>query len=244
MPRKGKTPFKPERATKPGAYPVIFYMHFHVGDKELVSMIAPWVGRGIAVFAIDGVYRGERLDETKDIFSPDPRETAQNIRNQIMDILRGFDVIAQWDGLDPGRIGFMGISMGAITGTAAVTLDKRVNTVLLVDGAGDFNLIFDLSTYGDSEKIKTFMDENNITKEQLVGAFRIVDPLAFAPYLVDRPVFMINGEKDTILPVPAIKELYENLGTKDKSIKWFPSDHYLPFDKVLPECLKWFLKYL
>ena len=55
-------------------WPVVFFMHFHVSDKSLAYIFATgpkgWASaRGLAVFAIDGVYRGERDKEGKDIIA-------------------------------------------------------------------------------------------------------------------------------------------------------------------------------
>jgi len=200
MPKPHIKPFKPDRSTVAGAYPVVFFMHFHVSDKSLTDVMLNWTGYGIAIFAIDGVFRGEREEKDKDILMPDPMVTVKHIEMQIRDIMRGFDVIGQWKGLDPGRIGYIGISMGSITGAAASAMDPRIKAIVLADGAADFPNIFMISDYGQVAQMKEFIEKNKLEPLKIKEAFDYVDPLTFAPHLETRPVLMLNGKKDTTFP--------------------------------------------
>lgn len=240
LPKEHVKPMGAKRVTTPGTFPAVFFMHFHVSDKSLADLFSTWPGQGIAVMAIDGVFRGEREEKGKDIFMPDPAVSAANMKAQILDILRGFDVLASWKGVDPGRVGYIGISAGACTGTAAVALDNRIKTAIIADGAADFAIIFKESDYGDVADIKKYMDEHKISPAEMWKSFVFVDPLSFAPHLGDRPVLLMNGETDTTMTMPAMKKLHELVTSKNKKIIWYKSGHILPFDKVVFDSLKWF----
>jgi cephalosporin-C deacetylase-like acetyl esterase len=240
IPKEHVKPMKADRATIPGAFPAMFFMHFHVADKSLADIFSTWPGSGIAVMAIDGVFRGEREEKGKDVLMPDPRMSAKHIRMQVLDILRGLDVLSAWQGIDAGRIGFMGISMGAVTGTDATALDSRVKSIILADGAADFSLIFENSEYGDVQETKQFMKETKLTKEELIDSFKFVDPSVFAPHLGDRPVLLMNGKTDTTMTMPAMLLFHNLVQSPQKKIIWYDSGHVLPFDKVVGDALKWF----
>ncbi|HOO56443.1 MAG TPA: acetylxylan esterase [bacterium] len=244
MPKKRITPMKPQRSTIEGTYPVMFFMHFHVSDKSMAEIFSTYPGYGIAVMAIDGVFRGEREEKGNDILMPDPYQSAKHMKMQIRDILRGFDVLASWDGIDPGRIGYFGISMGALTGTVATGLDSRVKSVIIADGGADFSLMFDNSDYGSLMRIKKYMTENNMTRDQFVDTFMYVDPLVFAPLLKNRAVMLMNGKTDTTISIPAMDKLHEIITTQRKVVKWYNSGHILPFDKVVGDALKYIKKSL
>lgn len=244
MPKAHVKPFKAEKATVPGAYPVIFFMHFHVSDKSLVDVMLNWTGYGFAIMAIDGVYRGERKVEGQDILMADPFVSEKHIAEQTRDILRGFDVIAQWKGLDPGRIGYMGISMGSVTGTAACAMDPRIKAIVLADGGANFPEIFITSDYGQVQEMKAFIQKNKVPMDKVKAVFDYVDPATFAPHLDPRPVLMLNGKKDTTFPVPVVKELYDAVNAQTKKQIWYDSGHVLPFDKLLFDAQKWFRTYL
>lgn len=240
IPKPHVRPMKPDRSTVPGTYPVMFFMHFHVADKSLADIFTTWPGYGIAVMAIDGVFRGEREVEGMDILMPDPALSAKHIGMQIRDILRGFDVLAQWQGIDPGRIGYMGVSMGAMTGACATTLDERIKTIILADGGADYSLIFDNSVYGSLKEIKQYMNDHGMTREQFVELFEYVDPAVFVPHITDRPILAVNGRQDDTISMPAMEELHRLIATDRKKIIWYDSGHVLPVDKLVGDCLKWF----
>lgn len=240
LPKPRVKPMKPDRSTVAGAYPVMFFMHFHVSDKSLSDIFSTWPGYGIAVMAIDGVFKGEREQESMDILMPDPALSAKNMGLQIRDILRGFDVLAQWKGIDPGRIGYMGVSMGAMTGACATALDLRVKSVVLADGGADFSLMFDNSVYGDLKEIKRYMVEHDVKKEEFVELFKYVDPAVFAPRLTGRMVLAVNGRQDDTISMPAMLELHKLIGADKKKIIWYDSGHVLPVDKLVGDSLKWF----
>ncbi|MFH1539178.1 MAG: hypothetical protein ABIH66_09485 [bacterium] len=240
MPKPHVKPLKPERSTVEGAYPAMFLMHFHVSDKSMAQLFATWPGYGIAVMAIDGVFVGDREDTDGDILDPDPYKSGKYMKMQVLDILRGFDALASWEGLDPGRLGFMGVSMGALTGTVATALDPRIKTIILADGAADFSLMFNNSDYGSLQKMKENMTENSVTPEELVECFKYVEPAVFAPHLDDRMVYLLNGKLDTTMSMPAMEKLHNLITTEKKMIKWYDSDHILPFDRVVYDSLKWF----
>lgn len=245
MPKERIQPMKPERSSKEGGFPVVFFMHFHVSDKSLADMFATWPGYGIAVMAIDGVFRGERKEPGMDVLMPDPWKSAAHMQMQVKDILRGFDVIAGYDGLDHERMGYMGISMGALTGTVATAMDERIKSIIIADGAADFSIMFRNSDYGDLLEIKDYMDKNGVSEMELVDAFKYVEPAIFAPHFTDdRMVLFQNGITDTTMSVPAMQKLHKLIGTEKNKVIWYDSGHILPFDKVVSDSLKWFRKTL
>lgn len=237
-------PMHAERDSVAKAYPVVFFMHFHFADKSLVEMFQGMARAGIAMFAIDGVYVGDRLNRHNNILMKDPRKTAENMKDQIRDMLRGIDVISSFPGLDPQRIGFLGISMGAITGSVATALDPRVKVVVLADGAGSFPTIITTTRYKPARKLLKYFEKSNISVPELKSMFRDADPVTFAADFGDRPVLMLNGKRDKFLTSDAINELFKAMPPKNKEIVWFNSGHLLPFEPLYRDSLDWFRAYL
>lgn len=223
-------------------YPCIFFMHFHVSDKSLAELPAmQWSRKGFCLFAIDGVYRGERKVEGKDILADDPRETVENMRRQIIDILRGLDYLASRKDIDRKRIGFFGISMGALTGAVATALSDVPSVIVLADAGGDLPSFFLNSEYGDVKKIMSYIQQHelSLSLEELKELVAFVDPLEYVDFYNGRPVLMLNGKKDKIVPVPNIKKLFQALG-EPKKIIWYESGHVLPLTKALFDAGRFF----
>jgi fermentation-respiration switch protein FrsA (DUF1100 family) len=69
------------------------------------------------------------------------------------------------------------------------------------------------------------------------------DPLNFVDKISPRPVLMINGTKDDIVPVEANKLLHAR-AKQPKAIVWLESGHSLPRDKTIPIIAEWLKKNL
>lgn len=204
-------------------WPVIFLMHYHASDKSLFNPIIPvYASVGFATFAIDGVYRGERKVEGKDILDGDPEATLSNMKQQIFDIMRGFDFLAAQKDIDIKRLGYLGISMGAFTGAVATANDERAKAVVLGLTGGDLATFFKESTYDDVRKITEEIQKKNLNEKQLAALMekmKLVDPLEYAVKFKGRHVLMLNGKKDTVVPKVCVEALY-NAIPGPKEIKW------------------------
>lgn len=204
-------------------WPVIFFMHYHASDKGLFKPVIPfYADAGFATFAIDGIYRGERKVEDKDILDPDTEVTLNNMKQQIMDIMRGFDFLATQKDIDMNRLGYLGISMGAFTGAVATANDERVKAVVLALAGGNLAKFFKESTYDDVKMITEGIQKKNLTETQLkalMEKMKLVDPLEHAAKFKGRHVLMLNGKKDTVVPKACAEALY-NAIPDPKEIKW------------------------
>jgi fermentation-respiration switch protein FrsA (DUF1100 family) len=69
------------------------------------------------------------------------------------------------------------------------------------------------------------------------------DALNFVDKISPRPVLMINGTKDDIVPVEANKLLHKT-AREPKKIVWLESGHSLPRAQTLPIIFAWFEKHL
>ncbi|MEW5946294.1 MAG: prolyl oligopeptidase family serine peptidase [bacterium] len=229
-------------------WPAIFFMHFLQSDKSLSEVFArEWVTYGYAIFAIDGVFKGEREVKGRDILDPNPETTVKNIRQQITDIRRGVDFLETRADVDVSRLGYFGISMGAITGATACAVDERFDVIVLADGAAGLNAIYESRSdvpEVDKEVKKAIekMEQAGYTVEQALEIFQQVDPIHYVGRISPRPVLMLNGKYDELLPREAMEALHEAVG-EPKRVRWYDSGHILPIPNVIAETLKWFRRY-
>lgn len=226
-------------------WPAMFFMHFLQSDKTLADAFAPqFVMYGYAVFAIDGVFKGERKKPGREILEYDPKASVANVRQQVIDIRRGVDYMAsRADVIDMNRLGYFGVSMGAITGTLAVSVDDRFQAVVLADGAADLSLIYNESDLPDIAKAVNEMEKLGYTVDQAFQILRAIDPLFYAPHIAPKPALLINGRYDELFPRKAM-ETFHDAVSEPKEIRWFDSGHILPINNVILLTLKWFKHYL
>lgn len=133
------------------------------------------------------------------------------------------------------KVAIVGLSLGAIVGVLAMSVDERVGTGVFIMGGGNFpllvkhSLIFALKSYkwGGNE-LRLFED---------------VDPLKYASLIPPRPVLMINGRLDLIIPYACSYGLWKVMG--EPHIDWLWSGHYgalLIKDKILRKVFKFIIE--
>ncbi len=172
-------------------------------------------GRAMAFPIYKGMYeRGGQLKS-------DIPDTSSLYREHVIawskDLGRTIDYVETRQDLDPNRIGFLGISMGASRGPLLLALEPRIKTAVLLGGGLEF--------------------EKSLPE---------VDVLNFLPR-VKQPILMVNGRYDHSSPTETSQEpMFRLLGTPlgSKRHVIFESGHTPPSDLVIKEVLDWFDRYL
>lgn len=103
-------------------YPALVVAHPNGGVKEQVAGLYSqrMAGQGYVCLAFDAAYQGASEGE--------PRHTDKPA-NRIEDIRRAADILLQYPGVDPGRVGILGICGGGGYALAAAQTDKRFRAV-------------------------------------------------------------------------------------------------------------------
>lgn len=221
----------PKNTDKP--LPVVILLHGK-GDQKTVDYIEfgnnILYKKGYAVLRIDVSNHGDRLENDYDFsFTGKHRYWTRDIILQtVFDLRRTIDFIETKEELDNNKIGFLGISLGGITGTIFSSIDKRVKVPVIVLAGGQMNLMFGKKALSS--------DTNDYLS--------IIEPMNFVKQISPRPLLMINAENDDIIPPMMSKLLYKKAGNP-KQIIWYPAKHHtIPIDKVYNDGVNWFDKYL
>jgi len=78
---------------------------------------------------------------------------------------------------------------------------------------------------------------------QALALLSLADPIYYVDRISPRPLLMINGLKDNIVPKKTAEALF-NAACEPKEIFWFESGHGdMPQDEVMRICKEWFEKY-
>lgn len=104
------------------SYPALVVAHPNGGVKEQVAGLYSqrMAGQGYICLAFDAAYQGASEGEPRNTDKPD---------NRIGDIRRAADILLQYPGVDPGRVGILGICGGGGYTLKAVQTDKRFKAV-------------------------------------------------------------------------------------------------------------------
>lgn len=233
IPKKGKKP-----------YPLILYLHGYGMEREVPEMGIEFVLQkgNYAIFSISAQYLNERKKEGKDIFMPYLIESRNAVIQTILDYRRGLDYLETRDDLDTKKIGLLGLSLGSIIGSTLMSVDNRIKCAIFAVGGADFEVFVKKSMiFGPALKSK-----NKISLEDVLKKLAPIDPINFAKSIKGRPVLMVNGRKDEIVPPDSSKALYAEL-SEPKHIEWFAGGHVPSMSTIMSLMNKlfvWFDKYL
>jgi dienelactone hydrolase len=133
------------------------------------------------------------------------------------DIGRSIDYLETRSDIDSHRVGYIGLSLGAVWGPVLTAVEPRFKASVLVAGGLPF------------EKLPSE-----------------IEPINFAPR-VKVPTLMVNGREDFIFPVKSSQDLlfrFLGVARADKRHITFESGHLPPTEPVVKESLDWLDRYL
>lgn len=159
------------------------------------------------------------------LLDPNPERMVAFFEQAQTDVDAAIDWLERRAEIDPGRIGLVGISLGAVVGALSVARDDRLRANVLVLGGGDVAHIL-------SDGALTFFARRRyrrrgVDEELLRRALAPVEPLAYArPLPPSRRLLMINARYDLVLPHQDTLKLWEAFGRPP--ILWLETGHYGP----------------
>jgi dienelactone hydrolase len=212
----------PEARRQPG--PAVLAVHGHGPGKSRICGLEPGDGpggdyaaelarRGYLVLAPDLRCFGERADWNP----PDHYGCDTNLVHQVMggwnpltqnlwDLARCLDVLADHPLADPARLGVVGFSYGGTAALFLAALDPRVAAAVV---SGYF------SSWGESHKVPWNMCGSQV----LSGMPARMEHADLAALVAPRPLLVQSGDQDPLFPVATaaaqlarVRRVYERFG--------------------------------
>lgn len=150
---------------------------------------------------------------------PNADADVQALTQASSDISTVFTWLSQRPGVDPRRIGVVGISLGAIVAHLAMGQDARLTVGVALEGGGDLPNLFEHSL--EVRLHGHFSAAALAAGRDKLGA---VEPLAFAGRNRPRRVLLIQAARDLYVPPHNATLLWEALGRPP--IQWVDVDHF------------------
>ena len=115
-----------------GPFPAVIWAHGSGGTRQDLLLPATWLAaRGAVSLVVDDPFeRNPQLN-----YQSIPTQNAAIVQ-QIIDLRRSIDLLQSRPDVDPKRIGFAGLSFGAIQGAILSGVDQRVKAFNLQSGRG------------------------------------------------------------------------------------------------------------
>lgn len=193
----------------PARHPAVLLQYGSGANKDtkyIVTLGRRFADRGFVVLTIDSALRGERAPKHA---GPLARLATQFDRDTFVqycgDYSRAVDYLDTRPDVDPGRIAYVGISWGAITGITFSAYDPRIKVVVSMVGGGGF-----------LGKIVGGTHAEEVTRE--------LDPVNQVHLIPPRPLLLVNATHDRMIARPYAEALHRAAGPTAK-IVWVDTDH-------------------
>ena len=206
----------------PGVRPSIALFPILGGDYSETKMVAE--------FLVEHGYNVLRFERKAAFLAPGSASETQReiIREIVIDARRGLDWWLAQPGIDAGRVGVVGISMGGIYATLLMAADPRVRAGVFVITGGN---IADLIAQVHEEEVEDFRAPlllQGMTLDALAREahrqFDDIDPVAHAGAIDPARALMVTAIFDKVVPRPNSDALYRAMNRPRRVL--IPTGHY------------------
>ncbi len=212
--------------------PAVVGLHGMFSDSEQQFwMMAEFVAkRGIAAITPSMPYhhrrsKGVQLFSGQKFIVDSPQAIRDNIRRAVIDVRRALDWLSRRPEIDPHTVSMAGASLGGIVASLSYKVEPRFRTGVFVMAGSGVSGIAENSEHLLIAAFREIAKTKLLDPQSFVDTLRPVDPIN-VPDLYPRPVLMMNGTKDSIMPPSESIELLRSLGEAEQV--WADSSHYFP----------------
>jgi dienelactone hydrolase len=191
--------------------PAVMLLHGFTGqhiesDRLFVQVARALADAGFAALRFDFYGSGDSDGDFEEF----------TLDTELADACAGFDWLSTQSGIDPNRIGVVGLSLGGAIAALLAGQEPRVKTTVLWNAVA--------STREMSEKLSAGPYGGLVLGEALLESMRAADPAATIRQATG-PVLIIAATGDTVVLPPAAEAYAASLGGKG-TLRWFEGgDH-------------------
>jgi fermentation-respiration switch protein FrsA (DUF1100 family) len=135
----------------------------------------------------------------------------------VRDARAALDWLAARPEVDPARIGLIGFSAGALTGTVLAAEDDRIAALVSCAGPAAIRRL------ADPDQARSFLDHARAigivrdpafpaSFDEWRGQFESVRAIDVVDRIAPRPILFLHGERDDVVPVADARALYDRAG--------------------------------
>lgn len=233
--------FRPRE--KEGSFPTIIFYHGWSSNKEKQRMrgfILASVGYQVVI--PDAIYHGER--------NPLPNYKPKNAGKYFWEVIFNNmeeastiidELVSKYDAA-PNRIGVTGHSMGGFTAAGIFTHNPNIKALVVLNGS----FYWENSNEYFAKALHIKEDEEI---KKLIEKVSQLDPMNNIDLLIDRPILILHGEKDSSVPIESQSLFYNKVEAKYKHkdrIKFiaYPNLNHFVTTNMMEETIAWFWKNL
>jgi dienelactone hydrolase len=211
--------YRPEGAA--GAVVVLHGINAEFSARHLAAYLAR---HGIASLQVTLNYGWRRRPRGRATGTGRAAEVfREGFRQAVMDTRRAVDFLESRH----ERVGICGVSLGAIVGAVAFSVDARFAAAALVLGCGELaRAVFDSREV--FVRLSSRALRRQVTRRELEQAWREIEPLSYAR--PGRKVLMVNAKYDTVVRPAHTRALWQAFGRPP--IHWLNTAHMSAYTHI------------
>jgi len=215
----------PQGRRRPG----IILVHGSGGDRrELVGAAVSLAGRGAVAMTITEPSSAHPTAAATGATALLARAQSMTVRDVIA-VRRAADVLASLPVVDPRRIGYLGWSAGAKTGTFVAASDRRFKALALLSGGADKLAVFVAAAPAPLRRL---------VRQRLAS----VDPLRYIGWASPGTLLLEDGTRDAVVPRHALLNMIR-AAPRGTLVRWYAAGHELN-DAAYRDAFVWLVKRL
>jgi dienelactone hydrolase len=208
LPKRFQTPF-----------PAILLVHGSGGNKDVDYIKAAsevLTSQGYATLSIDTQYRGDRARPGKTgELQPDSYTMRDAWVQTVIDLRRAVDYLQSRPDIDKDKIGYLGFSMGGMLGAVLGGVEARVRCFFLaVPGGGIVNAVKHIDRY-PLLKARFAVQITPEVMQRVEEIADVIDPIYYVGRILPRPLRIVVGKHDEIIPAEMSTALIEAAHAKE-----------------------------
>lgn len=180
---------------------------------------------GMNVLRVDGLNRlmpWQRIADSASVeeLAAGLSNAATRLKHAVIDARRLIDWAESRAGVDPDRIGLVGFSISAVTGTLVAQSDPRIRSSALVMGGAEIERI--VSTCPGNEQATRERIMSNLGlgpaqyKQTVRTVFEGLDPADYPNRVDPRSVLIVDAGRDECIPEASREAWWEALGRPER----------------------------
>jgi uncharacterized protein len=205
-----------------GPFGGVILLHGLPGNRFGLARLGNQIARmGAVVLMIDAPWaREEALGRPEGQITLTPLDRDEQIQ-LIVDLRRGIDLLLH-EGVDPARLGYLGVSYGGAMGGLFAGVEHRLHTAVLV--VGDGGLVSHFAATDDATL--PFLQASPKRQRAWISAMEPIEPLYFVRHAAPTSLLFQSGAEDQLVPPTAALQ-YQQAGSEPKEIRWYSAGHSL-----------------
>jgi len=196
----------------PAPWPAVLMVHPAPGDRSYF-MAEGWklARAGIASLLIDAPWSDPAWGPSLNA----PEDAIRAVTVSFRKVQRGIEFLSSLDDVDHDRMGYMGISLGALIGGIVASIDHRLKAAVLMSGVGSFT---DVASLNVPELSGEALDHYR-------SIMMAIDPQTYIGKAAPTQLLFQYGSQD-VFPREKLAA-YAEAGSEPKKITVYEADHYL-----------------